>query len=55
MKQQIDRGIIIWAIIALAIIQIFAMFNGINGTFRMMVTVIIAGLAGWTIPQPRFR
>lgn len=50
-ENKIDWKVICIAIIALCIIEIFAMMNGINGTFRMTITAIIAGLAGWTIPQ----
>ena len=39
------------AIAALTVIECFAMAYGINGTFRMMITAIIAGLAGWKIQQ----
>ena len=52
-QQKTDWRIVMAAILALCIIECFAMKNGINGTFRMTVTAIIAGLAGWTIPQLR--
>lgn len=47
----IDWRIVVAAIIALMGIECFAMASGINGTFRMTITAIIAGLAGWTIPS----
>jgi len=50
-KCKIDWRIVVAAILGLVIIECFAMLNGINGTFRMTVTAIIAGLAGWTIPR----
>ncbi len=52
-KHKIDWRIAVAAILGLSIIECFAMANGINGTFRMTVTAIIAGLAGFTIPQFR--
>ena len=39
------------AIVALAIMQVAAMYFGVNGTFRTMIVGIIAGLAGWRIPS----
>jgi len=48
-----NKWIVIAAIACLTIIEVCAMLNGINGTFRMMITAIIAGLAGWVaLPQP---
>lgn len=44
-----DRVVIV-AIIGLAIMQIVAMYYGVNGTFRTYVVATIAGLAGWRIP-----
>lgn len=41
--------VVITAIIALVIIQIYAMNQGINGELRMMIAAIIAGLAGWRV------
>ena len=52
MKEQIDWRIIIAAIIALTIIQIYALSQGINGTLLLLVMSMIAGLAGWIIPTP---
>ena len=48
--EQIDKKIVITAIITLGILEICAMFNGINGTFRTIIFSAICGLAGLTIP-----
>ena len=42
--------VVITAIIVLCIIQLAAMYFGINGTLRTIIVMIIAGLAGWRIP-----
>ena len=52
MKEKIDWRIIIAAITALTIIQIYALSQGINGTLLLLVMSMIAGLAGWIIPTP---
>jgi len=45
--------VVITAIICLSILEVFAMFKGINGTFRTIIFATIAGLAGWTMPTPK--
>jgi len=40
------------AILALTTIEIVALLNGVNGTFRMIVTMAIAGMAGFVLPSP---
>ena len=51
MTTKIDFRIIIAAIIGLVILEVVALFNGINGTLLTLVIGVIAGLAGWTAPQ----
>ncbi len=51
-KDSIPKEVLITAIVALMIIEIVALFLGINGTFRMILTAAICGLAGWAIPFP---
>ena len=46
-----DNIIVIVAIIALAALEAIALFKGINGHLFSMMAAIIAGLAGWTMPQ----
>lgn len=52
-KKQTNKAtpVIVTAILALAVLEIFAMHYGINGTFRTLIFTVIAGLAGWTVPQ----
>lgn len=45
------NSVVITAIVCLTILEIGAMFNGINGTFRTIIFMAIAGLAGWRIPS----
>lgn len=51
---RVDRSIIVCAIISLTILELVALHNGINGTILTLVVGIIAGLAGWVIPVPRY-
>ena len=51
MKKQIDRNIIMTAILAIVIIEGMAMYHGIDGYLLSIIIAIIAGLAGWTMPQ----
>jgi len=44
------NSVVITAIICLALLEVCAMFQGINGTFRTIIFTAIAGLAGWRIP-----
>ena len=46
--------IIIVAIITIAAMQMFALWNGINGALLTTTIAVIAGLAGWVAPQPKF-
>ena len=45
------NSVVITAIIVLGILEVFAMYHGINGTFRTIVFMAIAGLAGWRVPK----
>lgn len=51
MKQKIDWKVICVALVCLTGIEIYALSQGINGTFLSIVIAIIAGIAGWTVPQ----
>ena len=53
-KEKVDTKIIIAAIASLTILEICAMFNGINGTFRTIIFTAIAALAGISMPTPKF-
>lgn len=49
--EQTDKHIVITAIVSLSIMQIFAMYYGINGTMRTIIFTLIGGLAGLSLPQ----
>jgi len=51
MKQKIDWKVACVAIVCLSILEICAMYNGINGTFRTMIFSIIALIVGIQLPQ----
>lgn len=55
MKEKIDYRIVITALICLTLIEMAALFNGINGKLLIIVMSIIAGLAGWAMPQLRIK
>lgn len=43
------NSVVITAIICLSLMEVVAMYFGINGTMRTIIFTIIAGLAGWRI------
>ena len=49
--KQIDKYIVITAIICLSVMEIFAMYHGINGTMRTIIFTLIGSLAGLSMPQ----
>ena len=49
-----DGKIIISAIFGIVILEIVALLKGIDGILFSLVIATIAGLAGWTIPTPKF-
>ena len=48
--KKIDKSVIITSVIALAAMQIAAMYFGINGTFRTIIVGTICAIVGVTIP-----
>ena len=52
-KQQVDWQVSVAAILALAVLEIFAMSYGINGTMRTIIFTLIALIAGVSIPQEK--
>ena len=54
--KSIDKStaIVMTAILCLTALEFAALESGIDGTLFKMVLVIIAGLAGWVMPQPKF-
>ena len=51
MKQQVDKSVLIAAILGIAVVEIAALYNGLNGTLLTLALAAMAGLAGWTLPQ----
>ncbi len=54
-KKALDFRIVIAAILGIAIIECFAIAHGINGTVMKISIGLIAGLAGLSLPQLKFR
>jgi len=54
-KEKIDWKIIAAAIVVLGAVEVVALLKGINGTLLILVMTIIAGLAGWAMPQPHIK
>ncbi len=50
--KEIDKMIVITAIICLTVLEAVALLNGVNGTLFTIMIAVIAGLAGFTIPSP---
>ena len=54
-KEKIDFRIVITAIVSLTLIECVALMNGINGKLMSFMIAIIAGLAGWSLPQIKIK
>ena len=52
--EKVDKSIVKTAIMWLAILEIFAMIMGIDGTFRTIIFTAIAALAGLSVDTKRF-
>ena len=55
MSNKKPNSVVIAAIAGLVLLEIAALFNGINGTQFSIIIALIAGLAGWTIPFPKVK
>ena len=53
LKKTVNKNIVVTAILCLTIIEIFAMFFGINGTMRAIIFTMIGSLAGLGLPTPK--
>ena len=54
-KQDIDYRIVLGAIAAIAVVEVYALSQGVNGVILTGAIAIIAGLAGWTaLDKPKF-
>lgn len=51
-KKEVNKDIVITAIICLAVLEICAMMMGINGTVRTIIFTMIGTLAGLSLPTP---
>ena len=54
-KKKIPTEVVVAAITGLVIIECVAMSQGINGTVRSIIIAVIAGLAGFTLPQLKIK
>lgn len=52
-RKKVDWRIVIAAITSLTLLEGLAILNGIDGVLLTAVIAIIAGLAGWSLPQLR--
>ena len=55
MENKIDWRIVCIGIVCITGLEIFALYNGINGTLFTIVVAIIAGAIGVTIPTPKLK
>ena len=53
--KEIDWRIIITAIVVIGALEAIALIKGIDGVLLSTALVIIAGLAGWTLPQMKVK
>lgn len=49
-----DGKIVITGIICVTLLELFALYKGHDGMILTTVVALVAGLAGWTIPTPKF-
>lgn len=54
-KKPIDWRIVCTAILSLVGLEVAAMYHGINGKFFATIIAMIAGLAGLSLPQIKFK
>ena len=52
MKQQTDWRIVSTGIVALAALEMAALYHGVNGTLFTIVIAVIGAAIGVTIPNP---
>jgi len=55
MTKKIHRSVVVTAIICLTGLEALALFKGINGTLFTVIAAIIAGLAGYVVPNPKLK
>ena len=54
-KLKIDWKVSCVAIVCLTLLEVCAMFNGINGTMRTIIFTMIALIVGIQLPQLKFK
>lgn len=50
---KVDKKIVITAIICLTVLELAAMYYGINGTMRTIIFTLIGSLAGLSLDVPK--
>lgn len=53
-NKKVDPAVVVAAMICITLLAIAAMFMGMNHDFYLIVVGIIAYLAGWVSPTPKF-
>ena len=54
-KTKVDKSIVLAAIAGLVVLEVAAMYNGINGKMFVIIVAAVAGLAGWSMPQLKLK
>lgn len=52
-KKGMDKEVLITAMIVIGVVELYALSQGIDGFLLTAVIGVIAGLAGWVVPQPK--
>ena len=53
-KQKVDWKVLSIALICLTSIEIYALSQGINGVMMSLIVAVIGGIAGITMPTPKW-
>jgi len=49
--KHIDWKIVVTALVCITVLEVYALSIGLNGTLLKSVLIVIAGIAGWSLPQ----
>ncbi len=52
-KKDKKKGIVITAIVCLTLLELAALYKGINGSLFTIIVAVVAGLAGLVLPTPK--
>lgn len=55
MKTKVDKSVLVAAIYGLVALELAALYLGLDGKFFMPVVAVVAGLAGLSLPQLKFK